>query len=542
MPSVKKFRYSKLQLHITPALLLASVACMNTQALVDPESLPDAPARISLSIENGKPQAALNLIAGQEYIFDRITLTVENRALKDNHEALDWLRNQSSFRVLNWDGVRETRAHWRNYRASRPDADLYSHVFEDAKWMTEPNSVELSVLDARGQILGNPIRLSNQDFLNQLKQQDFDMIKAEYRYENFARHKDHSSAKVKRAVAKIVFAVQTNFTKRLVVPAAAHSLRVIWDKKPREPYAIPIRFVQSPYNYGGRLQVKVEPEKPVYFPGDTIRATFTLFDQKGNPLKFSEFDKNGIRQINIHLDGPVQNPTYYHEEWLSEFRARYSYHIRAPALGFGTATESANKPLKDPPFDPTGTHMVVELHVPKNLAKEQFGTFEIGATAWRNYASQTLIARLDKPIQVGQKEATHFEKFGCLNCHVPNTPMDVGMLIPPMAGVEKLRVDSIESCVLCHDNSRNGSRRLDKYLHLIHINREKFPAAKNNCVVCHLSAASIKKVGFEVCSNCHETLHQNNQPKYSDAQCLSCHQDFTRGHITPATQAIDARH
>jgi len=115
-------------------------------------------------------------------------------------------------------------------------------------------------------------------------------------------------------------------------------------------------------------------------------------------------------------------------------------------------------------------------------------------------------------------------------------------LIPPMAGVEKLRVDSIESCVLCHDNSRNGSRRLDKYLHLIHINREKFPAAKNNCVVCHLSAASIKKVSFEVCSNCHEKLHQNNQPKYSDAQCLSCHQDFAHGHIAPAAQAMDVSH
>src|SRR4030095_1939702 len=221
MVSEKKFRHSKLQLRITLAFLLASAACMNTQVPVDYESLPDAPARISLTIENDKPQPALNLIAGQEYILDRIALAVENRTLKDNHEALDWLRSQSSFSVLNWDGVRETRAHWRNFRASKPDADLYSHVFEGAKWMTESNSVELSILGAQGQILGNPLRLSNQDFLNQLKQQDFDMIKAEYRYENFARHKDLSSAKVKRAVAKIVFAVQTNFPKRLVVPAAA---------------------------------------------------------------------------------------------------------------------------------------------------------------------------------------------------------------------------------------------------------------------------------------------------------------------------------
>jgi hypothetical protein len=506
---------------------------------VDPA---DGAAWISLAIENGKPSGALNLVTGQEYIFDRITLAVDNRKAKDNREALDWLKNQSSFRALNWDGVRETRAHWRNYRESRSDADLYAHVFEGARWMSEPNSLTLTVRDENGASIGKPLNLSNQDFLNQLKQQDFDMIKAEYRYENFARHKDRSSAKIKRAVAKIVFAVQTNRAKRLAIPANARSLRVVWDKKPQEPYDFPIRLVQSPYNYGGRLEVTVEPEKPVYYPGDTIRASFTLLDQKGIPLKFSEFEKNGIRQINIHLDGPVQNPTYYHEEWLSEFRARYAYHVRAPALGFGTETESTNTPLKGPPLDPTGTSMVVELHVPKNLPKEQFGTFEIGATTWRNYASQAWIARLDRHIQVGRNEHTYFEAFGCRNCHVPNTAMELGRLIPPMVSVEKLRVDSIQSCVMCHDNSRNGSRRLDKYLHLIHMNREKFPVAKNNCAVCHLTAASIRKVHFEVCSNCHENLHKNNEPKYTDAQCLNCHQDYSRGHIAPVAQATDARY
>jgi len=517
--------------------ILATSSCAQVAAESDNDPIPQNAAWIALSITNGKAVGTLNLIAGQEYIFDRITLAVDSRSAKDSLDALDWLRHQSSFNVLNWDGVRESRAHWRNYRESRPDADLYSHVFENARWMSDGNSVELSARDANGAILGNPLRLTHQDFLNQQKQQDFDMIKAEFRYENFARHKDRSSAKIKRAVAKIVFAVQTNLAKRLVIPANAHSLRVIWDKKPQEPYDFPIRLIQSPFNYGGRLEVKVEPDKPIYYPGDTLRATFTLRDQKGVPLKFSEFDKNGIRQINIHLDGPVQNPTYYHEEWLSEFRQRYAHHVRAPALGFGMETESTSTPLPGPPLDPSGTQMVVELQVPKNLPKEQFGSFEIGATAWRNFASQSWIARLDKPIQVGQKEHTEFERFGCKNCHVPETPMELGLLIPPMVGVQKLQVDSIESCVMCHDNSRNGSRRLDKYLHLIHQNRAKFPAAKNNCAVCHLTAASIKKVSFEVCSNCHEHLHKNNQPKYTDAQCINCHQDFNRGHVGPVARA-----
>lgn len=520
-------------------MALLGATCAAPLATHDDGQEPGGPAWISLAIENGKPGGALNLVAGQEYVFDRITLAVDNRSLKDSGAALDWLRRESSFKGLDWDGVREARAHWRNYRESRPAADAYAHVFEGARWMEQPNSLELAVLDANGVVLGQPLRLANSDFLNRLKQQDYDMIRAEYRHEDFARHKDRNSAKVRRAVAKIVFAVQTDLKKRLVMPANAHALRVVWDKRPGEPYTFPIRLLQAPYNYGGRLEVKVEPDKPVYYPGDTIRATFTLRDQKGQPLSFADFDKNGIRQINIHLDGPVQNPTYYHEEWLSEFNARYSYHVRAPELGFGTATASTNRALKGPPLDETGTHMVVELHVPKNLPSTQFGTFEIGATAWRNYGSQSWIARLDRPIQVGQREHTHFEKFGCENCHVPNSAMDMGRLIPPMAGVAKLKVATIESCVMCHDNSRNGSRRLDKYLHLIHMNRDKFPAAKNNCAVCHLTAESIRKVHFEVCSNCHENLHQNNQPKYSDAQCQGCHQDHGRGHIAPKAAPVN---
>lgn len=475
-----------------PVLLAAAVLVGVNVRLESPAAGRSDPAWISLSIENGKA-APLTLVAGQDYIFQRFTLAVDNRDVADNGAALDWLRGQSDFRSLNWDGVRESRDHWHNFSKSRPDADLYSHVFDGAAWMNDANGFELAVLDADGAVVGTPVRLTNGDFLNRLKQQDFDMVKAEYRYENFTRPQDLSSAKNKRAVAKIVLAVQTNLDKRLSIPAGAHALRVVWDKKPQEPYTVPIRLIAPAYNYGGTLRVKIEPERTVYLPGATIRATFTLVDQKGKALKFSEADKNGIRQINIHLDGPVQQPTYYHEEWLSEFGKRNAHHFRAPALGFGTAEESDNTALDGPPLGADGTSMVVELHVPPNLPTDYFGSFEIGATVWRTYAGQDWTDRLNKPIQVGQEAHTRFETFGCANCHAPNTPMDVGLLIPPMVGLEKLKVDSIESCVLCHDNSRNGSRRLNRYLHLIHMNREKFPAGDNSCGLCHLSPDRLSK-------------------------------------------------
>lgn len=442
-------------------------------------------AWISLSIENGKPAGPLELIANQDYVFQRIILAVDNHSIKDNRDALEWLRHRSDFSSLNWDGVRESRAHWRNFHESRPSADLYSHVFEDAKWMGDANGFELSVLDANDKVLGSSLRLTNRDFLNSQKQQDFDMVKAEYRYEIFSRHKDLASAKTRRAVARIVLAVQTSLDKRMSIPANAHSLRVIWDKKPQQPYVFPIRLVPPAFNYGGKLHVRLDPEKPVYMPGDIIRATFTLLDQKGKHLKFSEYEKNGIRQINIHLDGPVHNPTFYHEEWLSEFGKRYAYHLRAPILIPSTARKSINKKLEGPPLDADGTSMVVELHVPKDLPKDQFGSFQINATLRRNYASQMWSDRFERYVQVGQETPTHFASVACESCHAPSTPMDVGLLIPPMVGVEKLKVDNIDSCVMCHDNSRGGSRRLSRFLHLIHMNRETFTAAGQNCGACH---------------------------------------------------------
>lgn len=489
----------------TANLRVRSVVCvfLATLTLVFASSRPQPAsangteaAWISLSIENGQAGGSLDLIAGQAYVFQRLTLAVDNRQVKDSREALEWLRHRSDFSSLDWNGVRESRAHWRNFHESRPAADLYSHVFEGAKWMGDANGFELSVLDAAGKIIGSPLRLTNNDFLNAQKQQDFDMVKAEYRYERFARHKDLTSAKTSRAVARIVLAVQTSLDKPLVIPANAHSLRVVWDKKPQQPYTIPIRLVPPTFNYGGKLHVKLDPEKPIYAPGDIIRATFTVIDQKGQHLKFSEYKENGIRQINIHLDGPVHNPTFYHEEWLSEFGKRNAYHLRAPILIPSTAKKSLNKKLKGPPLSADGTSMIVDLHVPKDLPKDQFGTFQVNATLWRNYASQTWADRFERFVQVGQQSPTHFPSVACESCHAPNTPMDIGLLIPPMVGVEKLKVDNIDSCVMCHDNSRGGSRRLSRFLHLIHENREKFTAAGHNCTSCHGSTDTARKGNY----------------------------------------------
>lgn len=198
---------SKISLAVSVLGILLVSACERPSGNPDVAGSPSEPPGITLSIHNGQPRAPLELVAGQEYVFDRIILEAENRNIENNREALEWLRRESSFRALDWTGVREARAYWRNYKSTRPAADVFAHVFEGAAWMDETNALELSVLDAEGVRLGEPLPLSNQDFLNRQKQWDFDMIQAEFRYEDFAQHKDRSTAKVKRAVAKVVFAI-----------------------------------------------------------------------------------------------------------------------------------------------------------------------------------------------------------------------------------------------------------------------------------------------------------------------------------------------
>ncbi len=65
-------------------------------------SSPADPPGITLSIHNGQPRAPLELVAGQEYVFDRIILEAENRNIESSEEALEWLRNESRFQVLDW--------------------------------------------------------------------------------------------------------------------------------------------------------------------------------------------------------------------------------------------------------------------------------------------------------------------------------------------------------------------------------------------------------------------------------------------------------
>ena len=489
------------------------------------------PPGITLAVRNGRT-APLDLVAGQEYVFDRITLEVENRDVPDSGSALEWLSTQSRFRVLDWEGARETRAYWRNYKETRIDADIFSHVFEGAAWMAQSNSVELTVLGPGEEPLGASLRLTNQDFLNRLKQWDYDMIRAEFRLENLARHKDQNSAGVRRAVAKVVFAIQTDVSKRLPIPEGAERLRVVWDKAPDEGYDFPIRLVQSPLGYGLQLQGQLEPKKEVYQPGDVIRATFTALDAGGNVLKFSEFEQNGLTRLYVHLDGPYHEPTFCHEEWLNDFRgSRYEYHLRAPELGLGTAGSSLTTVHKAALLDADGTTMIVDLHVPEALPSRMFGTFEVSGSIGRSYVSQEVGLRWEQPIQVGTADRTSFEAFGCASCHVPETPTDLALLIPPMSGIEPLDVHDFQSCVACHDNSRNGSRRLDKILHLLHMNRDTYPAAKDDCAVCHIQQDRIRRVSIEACAQCHERLHDNNQPRYADTQCQGCHTDTGPGHV-----------
>ena len=91
------------------AFLVGVSTCTTRPADSERPSRGDLPG-ITLRIRNGQAVSPLNLVAGQEYVFDRIILEAENNDVRDSLEGLRWLSRQSDFRTLNWEGVQETQA------------------------------------------------------------------------------------------------------------------------------------------------------------------------------------------------------------------------------------------------------------------------------------------------------------------------------------------------------------------------------------------------------------------------------------------------
>jgi hypothetical protein len=105
--------------------------------------------------------------------------------------------------------------------------------------------------------------------------------------------------------------------------------------------------------------------------------------------------------------------------------------------------------------------------------------------------------------QVGQAEPTSFpERVGnCQICHRGVISLDNVR--------HGMSVDYLEGCKSCHDRDVFVSPRLTmvNMIHTTHVSSFKFPQAKNNCTLCHLTRESALRPSLHVCASCHPEPH-----------------------------------
>jgi hypothetical protein len=106
-------------------------------------------------------------------------------------------------------------------------------------------------------------------------------------------------------------------------------------------------------------------------------------------------------------------------------------------------------------------------------------------------------------IQVGQEEKTQFPgRIGnCQICH------------RGVVSMENIRhglpIDYVENCKTCHNRNETPEARVafQGLIHKLHMGSPKYPEAKNNCTMCHLTRESTLRPSYFVCSSCHAQPH-----------------------------------
>lgn len=280
----------------------------------------------------------------------------------------------------------------------------------------------------------------------------------------------------------------------------------------------------QPLGYGAHPKIKINNQKAVYIPGDTLSITISILDDNGTPLSITDYASSGIGLIVNIINGPKQNYGFIGE----------SVRINPGPMNPGPEPLFMSppnlQPIPDPDKDTDDYTVTYEFKLPSDLSSDKYGAYTIVVEVDRVYGGEVARNTAFIDFQVGTEKKTEISVGGCPHCHQPETPMALGHLIPPMTGAIK-----VEQCIACHTpEAAGGVIDFQRIIHSAHIRKtEGYLAAKNDCTVCHLTDESTDAVSPENCKYCHETFHSNNSPGYKETECKSCHTNDSTSHIDP---------
>jgi len=498
--------------------------------------------KVEVDLEDKQPPAGLDLefvegihtpvqvIAGETFYLDSITL--RTRVEGDEENILKRLHSESAFRDLDWNGLKLER----HAVLPSPDHTLeLERFYKDAVWMGGEQRFTLTVRDALGELLADPVEIESTPEWPAPPSEAF----ATRRFSALVfGHVDKSNPSHTEFSAEgwvhLRNGVPDNRT--FVIPPDAARLEIEWNQMPNRVFEVPLEPVtESEWGYGFSIQVDPSPpENGVsHQPGETIVFRVTFTDGDGDPLhppgsfptyeefltgqvtsglQYYEFfpaivyyrDKNREGVLLGSFTGPDHRVSQTHEavplaafledevQVAAETQEHgYSSQWRmippAPVV-FGSA-EGWSTPVSDG----------LAFQLPEDALE---GAYKFTIKARRFFRGEESLATTIVPVQVGSlpdgsDPAEDALVGNCESCHTG---------IFDLARTLHYNGD-VSTCTPCHLPLEFETNNLLPYrIHRIHNLSERYTEPRDRCTVCHLNPTRqvVDNARWLVCTGCHD--------------------------------------
>ncbi|MGA9522511.1 MAG: hypothetical protein WBV82_13670 [Myxococcaceae bacterium] len=495
-----------------------------------------------------------------------------------------WIRKHSLFKDLDWSGLSFGREDW---RTNNPPEYIRETFYENAAWMLKrDDSLLIEVIDPDGTTRASQ-KYDRNDFLaensysgrtrmswivNHVKKPEFpgDPVP----------HIEGEMAPVGITIARVSFSSSTNPFKTFKTPDLRGEgvIRVTWSQMPNQPFVFPVNFVDKRdlaptcYKMGEDGFATNEPtacdfglnqevvfDAPAngkfYVPGETVEFIVSLRDGSGNGLH----PKDHLPTIGAYRNGQSNGLLYFNEFLLWTMREmagtesgfklagpldqmRLPVTATPPYFAYPGSSE-AQYYLEVAPLVlavPGGSDAPVPTRYKVVLPEDaKPGTYALYLKGHRSFLGERLNRMDPFFIQVAQEEKTQFpNRVGnCQICH-----RGVISMTNIMHGMD---VDFVEGCKSCHTERIVG--QVADFVHRIHATSQKYPVAKSDCTMCHLTRESAVTPSMVSCGGCHNGMHgseyfdlqfqENNVIPNAYTNCANaCHalpDNTPRNHILP---------
>jgi hypothetical protein len=539
------------------------------------------------------PPGEIKIVAGTDYFLNQFTVTDVRVNLHTDYsqipQVVDWIKTQSRFKKLDWRNLGQVDDDW-GFLSGTPGItqDYWVHrvLFDNANWRkVKDDKFIIEVMDAEG-----VVRATQEYFRSELLASSANTGHSRFGWmaERLLPPTSPGDLSVRplpeiegyppepplfRTMARLDLFGSTNPFKTMRIPEFLRgegALRVTWTQMPDDPFYFPVTYVArqdlplscldntgNPVQCGFGLDPNLRFISPnadnIYKPGDVVNMFVDLRDDKGNRLHPPDLLPSGSDVVLNQANGLLSFVIPYLER-TTEADMMPVVTIAGPLHKMRTRSNPYNQ--GEHYFSDVGPFQFISETAATTLSTAEFtqkwgtrgarklpddaeeGTY-VALIKWNRYFAGERFVKI-KPhfFQVGTDERTSYPgRVGnCQICHR-------GVL-----SLDNLRhglpVDHVEGCKACHQYDSERAQHIQGFIHKIHVNSPRFPAARNDCTMCHLTRESATRPSLDTCSSCHPTAHGSQffssrfngaaEPNKYGNCAQSCHGDTPpAGHIIP---------